>query len=104
MVLIVGISFDFPEPFLEGLATTRLVLLSGEGCLILRQRAQVLRTNSYGTGHGYEAVTDADFLLRESGRTNVGVPLTDVDTRAVRIRGSSFAVGRYKPAPNHILA
>ena len=93
MVLIVGISFNFPEPFLEGLATTRLVLLSGERCLILGEGREVLRTNSNGTGYGYEAVTDADFLLRESGRTNVGVTLADVDTRAVRIRGSSFAVG-----------
>ena len=104
MVLIVGITLNLPEPGLEGLATTRLVLLSGEGSLILRQGREVLRTCCYGTAHGYEAVTDADFLLRESGRTNVGVTLTDVDTRAVRIRGSSLAVGRYKPAPNHILA
>ena len=104
MVLIVGISFDFPEPGLEGLATTRLVLLSGEGSLILREGREVLRTCCYGTAHSYEAVTDTDFLLRESGRTNVGVTLTDVDTRAVRIRGSCFAVGRCKPAPNHILA
>ena len=93
MAIIVAVAFDFPEPFLEGLATTRLVLLSGEGSLILREGLEVLRTNSNGTGYGYEAVTDADFLLRDSGGTNVGVTLADVDTRAVRIRGSSFAVG-----------
>ena len=60
MVLIVAVAFNFPEPLLEGLATTRLVLLSGEGSLILSQGREVLRTCCYGTAHGYNEIKLGD--------------------------------------------
>ena len=99
MVLIVGIAFDFPEPFLEGLATTRLVLLSGEGSLVLREGREVLRTNSNGTGYGYEAVTDADFLLRDRRAAGDGTDSAQVQAGTVGVGGRCYTVS----GENHFL-
>ena len=60
---VVGLGLLCPEPFLEGLATSRAVLLSGERCLILRDRGEVLRAGVDRTANRSEALAYPDLVL-----------------------------------------
>ena len=52
MILIVSFSLDFPEPGLEGLATSGRVFLREERCLVLRQGSEVLCAGVDGSLNG----------------------------------------------------
>ena len=92
VLLVVGLSFDFPEVGLHGLATTRFVLLREEGCAVSCDLREVFGAGVNRGGDGTEAQTSGNALLRLADVLAVGVTLADVETRAIRIRGRGVAV------------
>ena len=92
VLLVVGLSFYFPQVGFHGLATTRFVLLREEGCAVSCDLREVFGAGVNRGGDGTEAQACCDALLRLADVLAVGVTLADVETRAIRIRGRSGAV------------
>ena len=89
--LVVGSELDLPVPGLEGLATTRLVLLGLEGFLVRGDLAHVFRAGCYCCRNSCEARASSHLVCaRARGTLHF---LAQVQTVTIRVRSRRYAVG-----------
>ena len=90
MLRIVLFAADLPEVSVEGGLAVGKVLLCLEGCLIGRDRAQVLTAGFYRCANGCEASACADLVLRH--RSGAFGFLTQVQAVTVAGLGGCYTV------------
>ena len=93
MILIVSFSLDFPEPGLEGLATSGRVFLREERCLVLRQGSEVLCAGVDGSLNGAETGTSCELFGRGFTGTGDGTQSAQVQAGTAGLGGRGYTVG-----------
>ena len=85
MLCIVGCEFERPEVGLEGFLAVRQVLLGDVRLLVLRQRAQVLRTVGDGAADGRETLTLGQLVTADRSAAGDRTQTAEVDARTLLV-------------------
>ena len=96
---VVCIAADFPQVGLEGLATSGIVLLCDERCLVLRQGGEIPPASVDRCLNGSKTVTSVELFGRRFAGTGDGTQSAQVQTGTAGVGRRGYTVG----SKNHLL-